>query len=87
VEEKKMDLNAAVIAELKGYLRAAGKTQKELATGIGLHEKTVGRYLRGERDIDMRAIAMMATVLNFEPVELIRRADARMKSVRDAPHN
>jgi transcriptional regulator with XRE-family HTH domain len=78
-----MDLNAAVVAELKGYLRAAGKTQKDLASAIGMHEKTVGRYLRNERDIDVRAIALMAGALDFEPIELIQRAQARMRSVGD----
>ena len=71
-------INAAVAAELSGYLRAAGQTQAQLATATDMNEVVVQRYLAGTRDINVSHIARFAHVLGFEPAELISRAMTRL---------
>jgi len=78
VNKERHPYNTAVAAELRGYLSAADKTQQELADATGLSLQTIGRLLRGERDIDVAVIALMADFLNFEPQELLVRASARL---------
>lgn len=76
-------LTAAVAAELSGYLSANGMTQKQLGEATGMHEKTIGRYLRCERDIDIRVIGLFAQALDFEPTELFERAQRRLERSAD----
>ena len=71
-------LNAAVAAELSGYLKAARLTQAQLAKATGMHEVVVQRYLAGKRDITVSHMARFAAVLKFEPSELMRRAQERI---------
>ena len=71
-------INAAVAAELSGYLRAAGQTQAQLAAATDMNEVVVQRYLAGTRDINVSHIARFALVLNFEPAELMMRATTRL---------
>ena len=71
-------INAAVAAELSGYLRAASQTQAQLAAATDMNEVVVQRYLAGTRDINVSHIAKFAHVLNFEPAELMRRAMTRL---------
>ena len=71
-------INAAVAAELSGYLRAAGQTQAQLAAAAAMHEVVVQRYLAGTRDINVSHIARFANVLGFEPAELMSRATKRL---------
>ena len=70
-------LNSAVAIELTAYLSESGITRIELAEKTGMHEGSVGRLLRGQRDIDLRVIELFAYALNFEPRELIKRAEHR----------
>lgn len=71
-------INAAVAAELSGYLRAAGQTQAQLADATDMNEVVVQRYLAGTRDINVSHIARFATVLGFEPADLMTRATTRL---------
>lgn len=69
--------NAAVAAELSGYLKAAGMTQKQLALATGISEGVIQRYLAGTRIILVPQIYDFGVILNFEPKELMERASAR----------
>jgi transcriptional regulator with XRE-family HTH domain len=75
---KPTTLNSAVAIELTAYLRESGTTRRELAEATGMHYTTVGKLLLGQTDIDVRVIALFATVLGFEPRELIDRATRRL---------
>ena len=74
-------LNAAVAAELSGYLKAAGMTQAQLADACDMNPVVVQRYLAGARDITVAHIARFALVLSFEPVELFIRARRRLEQL------
>ena len=71
-------LNAAIAAELSGYLKAAGMTQANLAAATDMNEVVVQRYLAGTRDINVSHIARFALVLQFEPADLFTRAGIRL---------
>jgi transcriptional regulator with XRE-family HTH domain len=71
-------LNAAVAAELSGYLKAARMSQAQLADATGMNEVVIQRYLAGTRDINVTHIARFAEALNFEPQDLMERAGKRI---------
>ena len=53
-------------------------TQAQLATATGLAEGSIQRYLAGDRDINVKTIALMGLVLGFQPHELFVRAGNRL---------
>jgi transcriptional regulator with XRE-family HTH domain len=53
--------------------KTAGITQTQLAKGLGLHKTTVNHWFLGDRFLDDKWAAALATLLH-EPLSEIRRA-------------
>jgi transcriptional regulator with XRE-family HTH domain len=56
---------------IKKYRKNLGISQEELAERAGLHRTYIGGIERGERNITLDSLQIIATALNIEPVELI----------------
>lgn len=48
-----------------------------LAARSGVHENSIGRYERAERDIPVDKLEMIATALGLRPSQLMIRAEER----------
>lgn len=59
--------------------RAQGVSQEELAARCGLHRTYVGSVERGERNVTLSTLAVLATVLGVSVPELLtpRRSDGK----------
>lgn len=74
-------LNAAVGAEVDGLRNSARLTQKQLAertAPLGVSLPTLQRIEAGTTAINMDHLDAICTVLNEDPVELLRRARRRV---------
>lgn len=80
-------LNAAVAAQLRAEAAAAKLSDKALAQKAGLQYSSLRRWLGkepgNERNIDVAVLAELAKALGLTPLEVVRRAEERMKVVVD----
>ena len=69
---------------MAGELRAERGRKKltyaELVERTGMSKSSVIRYLDGERDIPMTALAKFCLALDLTPAEVAARVDARLNS-------
>lgn len=76
-------MNAAVAAVLNGEKTVRRVTIAQLQQETGLGSATITRYLLGQRDIPIEAVASIATAVGMTYVEVAveaqRRYDADMK--------
>lgn len=73
-----MDINSAVAAELRAERGALSVTVDRLAETSGVPKRTLIRYLKAERSIDIASLWSIATSLGVDPGEIMRRAELRM---------
>lgn len=71
-------LQSATAAEIRAEMAALDLDKQQLAGRIGVSHQSVGRYLRGERDIPFPILVDIADALNLDVRELLRRAYARI---------
>jgi transcriptional regulator with XRE-family HTH domain len=64
-------LSAIVGNNIKKYRKKLNISQEELADKAGLHRTYIGGIERGERNITLDSLQVIATALNVAPVELI----------------
>ena len=64
-------LSLIVGNNIKHYRKKLGITQEELAKKAGLHRTYIGGIERGERNITLDSLQVIAIALNAAPVELI----------------
>jgi transcriptional regulator with XRE-family HTH domain len=64
-------LSAIVGNNIKKYRKNLNISQEELAEKAGLHRTYIGGIERGERNITLDSLQVIATALNVAPVELI----------------
>jgi len=64
-------LSAVVGNNIKKYRKKLGISQEELAVKAGLHRTYIGGIERGERNITLDSLQVIAVALNIAPVELI----------------
>jgi transcriptional regulator with XRE-family HTH domain len=64
-------LSAIVGNNIKKYRKSLNISQEELAEKAGLHRTYIGGIERGERNITLDSLQVIATALNVAPVELI----------------
>ncbi|MDR2658465.1 MAG: helix-turn-helix domain-containing protein [Spirochaetaceae bacterium] len=64
-------LSAIVGNNIKKYRKNLNISQEELAEKAGLHRTYIGGIERGERNITLNSLQVIATALNVAPVELI----------------
>ena len=56
---------------IKKYRKKLGISQEKLAGKAGLHRTYIGGIERGERNITLDSLQIIAVALNVAPVELI----------------
>lgn len=61
---------------------AADISQETLAERVGITKRSMGRYERGERDIQLKTLSQIAEVLGLLPSQIMLAAEERAK--RDA---
>ena len=66
----------ALIALLIEKREAAGLTQTELAEKLGEYQSFVARLESGQRRVDVIEFLDLASILNFDPDEVLRRLTA-----------
>jgi transcriptional regulator with XRE-family HTH domain len=64
-------LSAIVGNNIKKYRKNLNISQEELAEKAGLHRTYIGGIERGERNITLDSLQVIANALNVAPVELI----------------
>lgn len=64
-------LSTIVGNNIKKYRKKLGISQEALAENAGLHRTYIGGIERGERNITLDSLQVIATALNVAPVELI----------------
>ena len=64
-------LSAIVGNNIKKYRKKLNISQEELAEKAGLHRTYIGGIERGERNITLDSLQVIANALNVAPVELI----------------
>ena len=64
-------LSAVVGNNIKNYRKRLGISQEELAEKAGLHRTYIGGIERGERNITLDSLQVIAVALNIAPVKLI----------------
>jgi transcriptional regulator with XRE-family HTH domain len=64
-------LSAIVGNNIKKYRKILNISQEELAERAGLHRTYIGGIERGERNITLDSLQVIAAALNVAPVELI----------------
>ncbi|HEX9137311.1 MAG TPA: helix-turn-helix transcriptional regulator [Nitrospirota bacterium] len=74
-----IDIQAALVIQVKAEMAARDMKQKDMAQHIGMQTSTLSRYLSGERDIPMPVVFSMASALNLSIIELVQRAERRLE--------
>lgn len=72
------EIQAATAAQIKAEIAAIDWKQTDLAEKSGIPTSTLGRYLKGERDIPFPAFVNIAAALGMTYVELATRAQRRL---------
>lgn len=74
----------AVADELVAYRAAKRWTQKKLYETTRMDKGKLIRIEKGRQSADTTSIALIAEALDFEPLELFRRASERVRKQREA---
>jgi len=73
-----IDIQAALVKQVKAEMAARDMRQKDMAAQIGMQTSTLSRYLSGERDIPMPVVFAFAEALDLSVIELVQRAERRL---------
>lgn len=74
-----IDIQAALVTQVKAEMAARDMKQKDMAQHVGMQTSTLSRYLSGERDIPMPVVFSFAEALGLSIVELVQRAERRLE--------
>lgn len=69
-------LSILVGRNIRKYRKKMGLSQEELAEKSGLHRTYIGGIERGERNITLDSLQVIADALSVEPVLLIIKDDS-----------
>lgn len=75
VERSLSNLQTAVGATIRRRREALGLSQEALADLVGIHRTYVGSVERGERNISLQNLVLIARALQWRLSELIKRAE------------
>jgi transcriptional regulator with XRE-family HTH domain len=70
-------LSSIVGNNIKKYRKKLGISQEELAGKAGLHRTYIGGIERGERNITLDSLQIIAVALKVAPVELIEEKNVQ----------
>lgn len=73
-----VQIQAALVKQVKAEMAARDMKQRTMATKLGMQGSTLSRYLSGERDIPMPVVFSFAEALDLSVVELVQRAERRL---------
>jgi transcriptional regulator with XRE-family HTH domain len=74
-----IDIQAALVTQVKAEMAARDMKQPDLAERAGIPTSTLHRYMKGERDIPMPVAFSMASALDLSLIELFQRAERRLE--------
>lgn len=74
------DIQSATAIQIKVELAERGWKQPDLAQRSGMPRTTLYRYLNGERDIPLPALAEIAEALGLTYMDLAARAQRRLEA-------
>jgi hypothetical protein len=80
--DKGLGLNGAMAAEIRAERAAKEMTIDQLAAAIGVSKTRMLAILKPSGSIHVDDLAALSEVFNLEPVELMQRANARLKNGR-----
>ncbi len=66
-----MPLVYIVAKNIRKYRKKAGFSQEELAANCGLHRTYIGAVERGERNLSIKNIEIIAKALSIRPSQLL----------------
>jgi transcriptional regulator with XRE-family HTH domain len=66
------DLQRRVGANLRAYRHERGLSQEAFADLVGVHRTYMGGLERGERNLTLRSLERIASLLDLDPLELLR---------------
>lgn len=69
------DLQRSVGANLRRLRVERGYSQEAFADELGYHRTYIGGVERGERNLTLRTVERLATVLDVDPLDLLRSGD------------
>ena len=67
------DLQRRVGHHLRAYRQARGLSQEAFADLIGVHRTYMGSLERGERNLSLKSLERLATTLNLDPLDLLKK--------------
>lgn len=65
------DLQRLLGENLRRYRLARGLSQEAFADVVGVHRTYMGGLERGERNLTLRSVERIASLLDLDPVELL----------------
>ena len=71
------EITHVLAANLRDYRRSKGISQEELADMCDLHRTYVGSVERGERNVTISTLEVLAAVLGVTVPELLTRRDSK----------
>ena len=66
------DLQKVVGRNLRAYRMERELSQEDFAEVVGVHRTYMGGLERGERNLTLQSLEIIAEVIGVEPVELLR---------------
>lgn len=66
------DLQRSVGRNLRRYRQARGLSQEDFADLVGVHRTYMGGLERGERNLTLKSLERIATVIAVDPLELLQ---------------
>jgi len=67
------DLQRTVGRNLRRYREARGLSQEAFAEVVGVHRTYMGGLERGERNLTLRSLERIATIIGVDPLKLLSR--------------
>ncbi len=79
------NLVSLTLAELRGAIEARGWTIAQLASRLGIHPITLGRYLNGHRDMPVTIFLGACEAIEINPAIILNRAEERADDAKVVP--
>ena len=71
------DLQRTLGRNLRAFRQERGLSQEAFADVLGVHRTYMGGIERGERNLTLKSLERVATVLRVSPIELLSKGDTK----------